>query len=88
MMILMQGHRSPAPRPRPAKPSPQVTRAARIYDVLVALCVAIWLGGGIPWGDRMLLHHGADPRRAALIVGFLGAWFFKRLSPKCFTKAG
>lgn len=44
----------------------------RAYDALVLLCLALWLAGGIPWHGKTLLKHGADPRRAALIVGFLG----------------
>lgn len=86
---VVRGHSSPKEARRdfddfPEDASPRAVVGARIYDLLIALLVAIWLGGGIPWGARTLLRHGADPRRAALIVGFVGAWLFKRFEPDAF----
>lgn len=45
-------------------------------DVLLSTLVSLWLVGGIEWQGRMILRHGADPRRAALIVGVLSLWFW------------
>ncbi len=45
---------------------------AKALDALCLMFAAIWLAGGIPWpfpsGDRWVLAHGADPRRAALLI--------------------
>lgn len=41
-----------------------------VLDLLIGLGFALWLSGGIAWGDRVILRHGADPRRAALILLF------------------
>jgi uncharacterized membrane protein len=42
---------------------------AHLCDLVIAALLAIWLAGGIPWNGRVLLHHGADPRRAAILLG-------------------
>ncbi|HUP57302.1 MAG TPA: DUF2079 domain-containing protein [Bdellovibrionota bacterium] len=44
---------------------------ARILDTLVLLLLGVWLAGGIPWNGKLLLKHGADPRRAALLLGLV-----------------
>lgn len=47
-----------------------------VLDALIAALVGLWLVGGIEWHGRLILRHGADPRRAALIVGAMGAWLW------------
>ncbi|OFZ78755.1 MAG: hypothetical protein A2583_09800 [Bdellovibrionales bacterium RIFOXYD1_FULL_53_11] len=45
-----------------------------ILDILAGSLLAVWLAGGIPWNGKLLLRHGADPRRAAVILCLI-AWF-------------
>lgn len=47
--------------------------AARTLDALSIACASIWLAGGVPWGGKRLLSHGADPRRAAIGLVILAA---------------
>jgi hypothetical protein len=47
-----------------------------LLDAVIAGLVGLWLAGGIEWQGRLVLRHGADPRRAALIIGGLGAWLW------------
>ena len=51
----------------------------KIVDIIVLVLIGIWLMGGIPWGGRLLLKHGADPRRAAIFLTLLIAWAFPQL---------
>jgi uncharacterized membrane protein len=47
---------------------------ARGYDLLILSFVVVWLAGGISWNSHLYLKHGADSRRAAILVG-LGGYF-------------
>jgi uncharacterized membrane protein len=63
---------------------------ARALDLLCAIFLAVWILGGIPWGDRWILTHGADPRRAALLVAgsmWMVPWLRERswILKACFT---
>ena len=43
---------------------------ARVLDLGAILCLMLWLTGGVELAGRHWLKHGADPRRAALLLGF------------------
>src|SRR4051812_39566834 len=60
---------------------------ARALDALVALFLGLWLSGGVSLGGRLWLKHGADPRRAALIVG-LALVAFPALRARSFVAKG
>lgn len=62
-----------------------VTRISAIFlDALILLFLGVWLVGGIPWGEHVLLPHGADPRRAAILLILIAAAFPKlRARSRC-----
>src|SRR4051812_15148123 len=45
------------------------------FDFFIFLLLGLWLSGGISIGDHLYLRHGADPRRAALLLGVVGYFF-------------
>jgi hypothetical protein len=45
-----------------------------LLDGVILVLVALWLMGGTTWAGRRILSHGADPRRAALLLGLVAAW--------------
>jgi uncharacterized membrane protein len=70
----------------PVKPYMEMRRnwGTFVLDALIAALVGLWLMGGIEWQGRLILKHGADPRRAALIVGALGAWLWPAFRARSF----
>lgn len=46
-----------------------------LIDVVVFAFLVTWVIGGIPCHGKLLLRHGADPRRAALLIALAGAFF-------------
>src|SRR5690242_17646567 len=49
-----------------------LTHLVWVYDFIVLALLGLWLWGGFTWKDHLYLRHGADTRRAALILGLLG----------------
>ena len=52
-------------------------------DLLIIALIGVWLVGGVPWNDKILLKYGADSRRTALtlIIIIWLAWpFFRQKS--------
>ena len=49
------------------------------FDLIIFSLLNIWFAGGIPYGGHLYLKHGADPRRAAIILSILGYFLFPRL---------
>ncbi len=42
--------------------------SALIIDLLILGFLGIWIVGGVPWNHHVYLSHGADSRRAAIII--------------------
>ena len=60
-----------------------LSRAASLFlDALIIALILTWLAGGIPWHGHLLLKHGADPRRAAVLLTLLAAWLSSRTRHK------
>jgi uncharacterized membrane protein len=49
------------------------------FDTIIWIFFGIWIFGGIYYENHLYLKHGADPRRAGLIVGLLGFLLFSKL---------
>ncbi len=58
------------------------------FDFLITLLLLIWLCGGFLWQGHLFLKYGADPRRAALILAFLGFFLFSEIRQKSLLYAG
>ena len=71
----------------PIEVSAKAQAVARGFDLLIATLLLVWFAGGIPWGGRVILRHGADPRRAALLALAIGAWFFRTEFPAVFQSS-
>lgn len=52
---------------------------AHTFDLLILVCLGIWVSGGVVWNSHLYLKHGADPRRAAVLLGIAGYVFFPSL---------
>jgi hypothetical protein len=50
----------------------------RVFDTVCICLVVLYLSGGIRVYDHLYLKHGADARRALILLGFAGAFFFKK----------
>src|SRR3954468_3601622 len=60
---------------------------ARTLDAVALLFLGLWISGGITLGGRIWLKHGADPRRAALLLGAV-LIFVPILRKRSFVAAG
>ncbi len=54
------------------------------FDLFILCLLFIWLCGGVPFQGHLYLKHGADPRRAAILLGILGYFCYPRLREKSF----
>lgn len=56
----------------------------RLFDWSIFTFLGIWLSGGVPFRGHLYLKHGADPRRAAILIGVLGYFFSPQLRQTSF----
>jgi uncharacterized membrane protein len=50
--------------------------ASFVFDWIILLFLFIWISGGVTYHGHLYLKHGADSRRAALLVAILGYFLF------------
>ena len=50
-----------------------------LLDALLLALLALWFVGGVNWHGHVILRHGADPRRTAIILAAIAAWAWPSL---------
>ena len=65
--------------------APRVRASSAIaFDLVQIFLIGLWMMGGVPFNGHVYFPHGADPRRAALILGIIAYFLSPTLRERSF----